>query len=95
MNIVLTQPNYAWLSKRVWKMPPYTLGILNACVKKNYSSQILDPNYDNMSEEDVAKALRKINPDVVAVSSMSTEYVKASKHMTAIIRKAVLTLLLF
>ncbi len=87
MKIVLTQPNYAWIGKRAWQMPPYTLAILNACLKK-YDVQLFDPNYNKMSEEEVFKFFQETRPEIVGVSSVSTEYVKQNRLMTAIIKKA-------
>ena len=55
---MLTQPNYAWFDKRVWKMPPYALALLNACLKKEYDVQLFDPNYKNMTGEEVVEAVR-------------------------------------
>ncbi len=88
MNIVLTQPNYAWFNKRAWKMPPYTLALLNACLKKEHNVQLLDPTYNNMTEEDVLIYFMEAQPDIVGVSSMSTEYIRASRLMNAIIKEA-------
>lgn len=59
MKIVLTQPNYAWFDKRVWEIPPYTLALLNACLKKEHDVQLFNPNYNNMSEEEVFHFSRK------------------------------------
>jgi len=88
MKIVLTQPNYAWFDKRVWEIPPYTLALLNACLKKEHDVQLFDPNYNNMTEEEVFHFFQETQPEVVGVSSISTEYIKASKLMNAIIKKA-------
>ncbi len=89
MKVVILQPNYAWLGKRIWKMPPYTLAILNACLKEKHETFIIDPNYYNMSEQEVSEALKRINPEVVAISSISTEYIKVSRHFNAVVRQAV------
>lgn len=88
MKMVLTQPNYAWFGKRPWKMPPYTLAVLNACLKKEYDVQLFDPTYNNMTEEEVFNFFQEAQPEIVGVSSISTEYIKASKLMNAIIKKA-------
>ena len=88
MKIVLTQPNYAWFDKRAWKMPPYTLALLNACLKKEYDVQLFDPNYNNMTEEEVFNFFREAQPEIVGVSSISTEYIKVSRLMNAIIKEA-------
>ena len=88
MKIVLTQPNYAWFGKRPWKMPPYTLALLNACLKKEHDVQLFDPTYNNMTEEEVFNFFQEAQPEIVGVSSISTEYIKASKLMNAIIKEA-------
>ena len=61
MKIVLTQPNYAWFSKRAWEMHPYTLAILNACAKK-CDVQLFDPNYNNMTDKEVFKFIQETRP---------------------------------
>ncbi len=87
-KILLTQPNYAWLSKRTWLFPPYTLCLLKAVIKDLAEEVIvLDPNFKNLSEGETAKFLKKINPDLVGVSSVSTEYFSVTRHMIALIRK--------
>ena len=88
MKILLTQPNYAWFNKRTWKMPPYTLAILNACLEKEHNVQLLDPNYSNMSKEEVLNYIKEADPEIVGVSSVSTEYIKASRIMNTIIKEA-------
>ena len=88
MKIVLTQPNYAWFTKRVWEMPPYTLALLNASLKKEYEVQLFDPNYHNMTDEEVFNYFQKAQPEIVGVSSISTEYIKASRLMNATIKEA-------
>ena len=88
MKIILTQPNYAWFNKRVWEMHPYTLALLNACLKSNYDVQLFDPNYNNLSEKEVLDYFKNTHADIVGVSSISTEYIRASQAMNAIIKKA-------
>ena len=88
MKILLTQPNYAWYDKRVWEMPPYTLALLNACLKKEHDVRLFDPNYNRMSEEEVFNFLKEARPDIVGVSTVSTEYIKTSRLMNALIKKA-------
>ena len=88
MKILLTQPNYAWYDKRVWEMPPYTLALLNACLKKEHDVRLFDPNYNRMDEEEVFNFLKEARPDIVGVSTVSTEYIKTSRLMNALIKKA-------
>ena len=88
MKIVLTQPNYAWLGKRALQMPPYTLALLNACLKQEHDVQLFDPNYNNRTEKEVFQFFQEAQPEIVGVSSISTEYIKAAKLLTAIIKEA-------
>jgi len=88
MKILLTQPNYAWYDKRVWEMPPYTLALLNACLKKEHDVRLFDPNYNRMGEEEVFNFFKEAQPDIVGVSTVSTEYIKTSRLMNALIKKA-------
>lgn len=86
-KVLLIQPNYGWFNKRTWPFPPYTLCLLKASIGKKFDTVVFDPNIDNMPEEDVAAALLKIKPDVVAVTSVSTEYLNATTALTALVRK--------
>ncbi len=89
MKVVLTQPNYAWFGKRSWGMPPYSLALLNACLKQaGHDSQVFEPNYTNMTEDEVFKFFRKEQPEVVGIGSISTEYIAVSRIMSAIVKKA-------
>lgn len=86
-KILLTQPNYAWFSKRTWQFPPYTLCLLKAILKKQAQALVFDPNFKNLSEEEVSIFLKQVNPDLVGVSSVSTEYFNVTRHMTMLIKK--------
>lgn len=85
-KVLLTQPNYAWFGGRAWKIIPYALGILNACLKKNYETDLLDPVYDNLSEEEVIQRLASFKPDAVCIGTISTESVRQVRRMTELIK---------
>ncbi len=87
-KVVLMQPNYSMFGKRTWKMYPYSLGILNACIKKSFKTEIFDPNFKNLSDEEIVESLKKAQPEVVGISTNSTEYIKNVQHTTALIRRA-------
>jgi radical SAM superfamily enzyme YgiQ (UPF0313 family) len=88
-KVILTQPNYSIAGKRTWGgFYPYTLGLLNACIKDYYNTEIFDPNFDNLLEEDIYNYFRKSKADIVAVTSCSTEYVKENNIYINIIKKA-------
>lgn len=87
-KVLLRQPNYAWFNKRTWKMYPYSLGIINACIKDSYETELFDPNFKNLNDDEVIEALKKSNPDVVGISSNSVEYIKNIQHMADLVREA-------
>ncbi|MFA5392882.1 MAG: radical SAM protein [Candidatus Ratteibacteria bacterium] len=87
-KVMLTQPNYALLGKRTWKMYPYSLGIINASIKNDFETLLLDPNFANLTDGEIISAVRDFKPDVVGVSTCSTEYIKSVEHMTALVRQA-------
>jgi len=87
-KVLLTQPNYFQFGKRSWKLYPYSLGILNACIKNHFNTELFDPNFNNSSDDEIIEILRKSNPDVVGISTISTEYMEQVKHMNHLIRKA-------
>ena len=87
-KIILTQPNYAWLFKSTWRFPPYTLCLLRAIIKDQAKAVVFDPNFKNLSERQVRIFLQKNKPDLVGVSSISTEYFNVTRHMVALIRES-------
>ena len=87
-KILLIQPNYAWLSKRTWPFPPYTLCLLKASLGKHRETIVFDPNINNLSEDKVFKYLQQAKPDLVGVTSVSTEYFNSTKLLISIIRMA-------
>ena len=87
-NILLTQPNYAWLSKRTWRFPPYTLCLLKAALEDRYNTLVFDPNFRNLSVYETVQTLKQFKPDLIVVSSASTEYYSVAQRMIAILRKS-------
>lgn len=87
-KILLIQPNYAWLNKRTWQFPPYTMALLKAVIPDCYETVIFDPNMYNLSEEEVASYLKKTKPELVGITSISSEYLNTTKLLTELIRKA-------
>jgi len=74
-KVMLMHPNYAILGKRSWDLPPYNLALLNACLKPDYDSGIFDPNFHKMNEAQIRKELKTQQPDVIGLTSYSTEYI--------------------
>lgn len=87
-KVLLIQPNYAWMTKRTWHFPPYALCLLKAAVNDQAEVTVFDPNFTNVDESEVAAVLKKVNPDLVGVTSVSTEYLGVSALLISIIRKS-------
>jgi len=86
-TIMLMQPNWSILGKRSWKLPPYNLAILNACLEKEYSVFLYDPNFSDEKEADIRKQLQDIKPDLVGLTSFSTEYIEEVMYHTKLIKQ--------
>jgi anaerobic magnesium-protoporphyrin IX monomethyl ester cyclase len=87
-KILITSPNYSWFGKRSWPMLPYTLGLINGCISNDYNTFIYDPNFDNDTFEKVKSNLKDMNPDLILLSSISTDYIAHSIKMIEIIRES-------
>ena len=87
-KILLLQPNYAWLNKRTLRFPTYTLALLKACLDTQYETTIFDPNFNNLSEDEVFRYIKKLDPNLVGITSNSTEYLATSRLTTSITRRA-------
>ncbi len=86
-KIMLMQPNYSILDKRSWRLAPYNLAILNACINSEYDVHIYDPNAENTKEEEIRKNIQNINPDVVGITSFSSEYKEEIDYYAALIKE--------
>ena len=86
-TIMLMQPNWSILGKRSWKLPPYNLAILNACLEKDYSVFLYDPNFSDENEADITKKLGEIKPDLIGLTSFSTEYIEEVMCHTKLIKQ--------
>ena len=87
-KILLTQPDYSRFGKRTLRYYPYPLGIINACIKDRYETELYDPNRTNGSDDEIIKKLQKAQPDLVGLSTSSTEYINDIEHMASLIKKA-------
>ena len=85
-TIMLMQPNYSILGKRTWKLPPYNLAILKACLRE-YNIFLYDPNFLDEPEADIRKKVRDIKPDLVGLTSFSTEYIEEVMYHTKLIKQ--------
>jgi len=86
-KILLIQPNYSILGKRTWRMIPYNLGILNSCLGSEYETIIFDPNFNELGENDIRSQLRDFAPDLVGITSFSTEYINEIHYHTALVKE--------
>jgi radical SAM superfamily enzyme YgiQ (UPF0313 family) len=87
-RVMLVQPNVSWSGKRTWKLIPYNLGLLNASLKQaGYESWIFDPNLDNLPEEAVREEFRQMQPDVVGITTFSTEYLQEPRLISRLAKE--------
>lgn len=78
-RVALIQPNHSILGKRSWPLLPYGLALLRASLAPRWDVEIIDFDRTLENEESIRDTLRRINPDVVGVTSFSTEY-RAETH---------------
>ncbi|MBF0419576.1 MAG: cobalamin-dependent protein [Magnetococcales bacterium] len=72
-KIILINPNTRWHGK-FWHEIPYGICILKAALAKHFHVTIVDANFQNMDEEDLAEILRREAPDCIGITCMSMEY---------------------
>lgn len=88
-RVMLLQPNYSWFGRRSWHIVPYSLGLMNAALKRaSYDSWIFDANFSNTSEDELRTELLAKRPDVVGIGSASTEYLEETRRTCAIVKAA-------
>jgi len=68
-KVLLMQPNFSILNKRSWKLIPYNLALLKACLGSKYETILFDPNLSALPEAEIRQKIRDINPDVVGITS--------------------------
>jgi anaerobic magnesium-protoporphyrin IX monomethyl ester cyclase len=88
IDALLFIPNTRWKGKRPWLLLPYSALILTALLNKTVEFEILDANILNLSETEAVNSLKKINPQIIMVSAMSTEYHQQYHQALAIAKKA-------
>ena len=86
-KILLMQPNYGILGKRTWEMPPYGLAILNACLADRYQVELYDPNFTQATEAEIRSYIAVFEPDVVGITSFSTEYIEEVSFHAKLVRE--------
>lgn len=85
---MLVHPNFGWSGKRTWKLIPYGLGLLNKKLHENgFESWIYDLGFDDITEEQFRAYLRDAKPDVIGVTTFSTEYIPETRHICRVIRE--------
>ncbi|OGV32605.1 MAG: hypothetical protein A2020_07400 [Lentisphaerae bacterium GWF2_45_14] len=86
LKVVLMQPNFQLLGKRSWKLLPYGLCLLKACCSDEFDVTVYDPNFDSESEDLIKQKLLEFKPDVVGLTSFSTEYIKEIYYHASFIK---------
>jgi radical SAM superfamily enzyme YgiQ (UPF0313 family) len=90
-SAVLVQPNLSWCSNQdfrtAWEVVPYNLSLLAAMIENEFEVKILDANIDDLNEDDFAQKISSIEPDVVGITMMTTEYAEAAHAAARIVKK--------
>jgi radical SAM superfamily enzyme YgiQ (UPF0313 family) len=87
-RVILLHPNFEWSGRRSWKLLPYGLGLLNGALRQNgFDSWIYDAGFDGHTEHQFRTHLRETAPDVIGVTTFSTEYISETRHTCRLIRE--------
>jgi len=76
-RLILAYPNLRWIKDDItttWNLNPSTLCLLGAMVKDYVEVEVVDAQFNNMSEEDFRKEIKEYNPDYVGLSLLASEY---------------------
>lgn len=87
MKVMLINPNYSWLGGRSWISPPYGLVILKSQLMPYHDTILYDPNYSNDSKEAFTLLLLREAPDIILVSSISTDKIEEVVCTTRLCRE--------
>jgi|ETNmetMinimDraft_11_1059920.scaffolds.fasta_scaffold05724_2 radical SAM superfamily enzyme YgiQ (UPF0313 family) len=89
-DIVLALPNMNWFGKRVKFCTPFTVIALTTIMKEaGYDFTFIDGTIEDISEEDFEKRLKTLQPKIVLISSISTQYASQTHLATKLAKKAV------
>lgn len=86
-KIMLAFPSCTWFNQRNWTLIPYTLALIRAIIPEEYEVDILEPNLENLSVDQVSVRMNRFHPDLIGISCCSIEY-SQSAHKLAEIAKA-------
>lgn len=90
-KILLVQPNLKWCDwnfKTLWEVTPANLCLLAATLEPDYDVQVLDANIDDISEEAFAQQVADLNPDVVGITMLTTEYAECAHRAAKQVKNA-------
>jgi len=87
-RIVLVIPNSRWFGKRKWICLPYAALLITAILKPLCDFSILDANGGDMSQDEVERRLRALEPDAVLITAGSVEYHRQAHAVAKVARHA-------
>ena len=74
-DIVLVLPNMSWLNRRIKFCAPFTALTLTAIIRQGgYDFTLIDATSEELTEDGYVDALKKLQPKIVLVSSISVQY---------------------
>ena len=91
-KILFLMPNFNWIDEDVnalWDLIPWNLCLLAAAVEEISSEvKIIDAYKNDLSEKELAKQIKKYNPDIVGITVLMDQYAKAG-HIAAKVVKEI------
>jgi len=85
-KVMLLNPNYTWLGGRTWMLQPIGLIILKSQLERKYDTVLYDANFSGDTIEQSGEVLLREAPDIVMVTSSSTDRIEEVALACSIVR---------
>ena len=89
-KILFLMPNFHWIDEDVnalWDLVPWNLCQIAAMIEDMCTEvKIIDAYKDNLSKEELAKEIKKFNPDIVGVTVLMDQYGEAAHITTNLVK---------
>lgn len=88
-DIVLFLPNMSWFNKRVKYCIPFTaITLTSILIQAELDFHLIDATIGKLSEKECFDKLKKLNPKIVLLSSISTAYYMQTHKAAELVKKA-------
>ncbi|MEJ1376590.1 MAG: radical SAM protein [Candidatus Sedimenticola sp. (ex Thyasira tokunagai)] len=89
-RILLLQPNLRWIEgnfKTRWEIHPINLCLIAAMIESSFDVSILDANLENLTEQQFGERIRELQPDLVGLTLLTSEYADVVHIATRCIKR--------